>query len=269
MSIKSTTKLIALVGSLAGSSAFAEPAALNHSRDWDVDVTAYGFIPFSTNGTSTIAGTDVDLDIGLKDAISVLDFAMSARAEAWNGDWGLILDTNYFSISVDPSVTDPAPSGAKVDVDVKQYWLGFLAGYRVANGTYGDQNRRFSVDVQGGARYNYLKQTVKLSGPGPASGTKLGGTEKWWEPVVAVRGIWELSDDWTSFAMADAAGFGVNGDHLQWSTTLGFDYSRWNNGSLKFGVRIYGIDYSTNRSDGKFAYDVTQYGPFFGYTHEF
>jgi len=97
----------------------------------------------------------------------------------------------------------------------------------------------------------------------------LGGTETWWEPVIAARGIWELSDDWTGVLMADAGGFGVNGSNLQWSTTLGFDYSRWENTSIKFGWRYYSIDFETVRSDGVFAYDVSQSGPFIGLTYSF
>jgi len=258
-----------IVSCFSASSVLAEPTELGSSTDWDIDITAYAFIPVSTQGTSTIAGSSIDLDLDLQDALDLLNFAMSARLEAWKGDFGLILDTNYLSLSAGGSTTLPGPITASVDVDIKQAWLGLLAGYRVAEGTYGKAGRRYSFDIQGGVRYNSLEQTVTATGTGPAAGTVLGGTETWLEPTIGVRGLWSLSDEWTTFVMADAGGFGVNGDRLQWSATLGFDYSPWENGSLKFGWRYYGIDFSTTRSDGVFAYDVIQNGPIFGYTHQF
>jgi hypothetical protein len=39
--------------------------------------------------------------------------------------------------------------------------------------------------------------------------------------------------------------------------------------AVRFGWQFYGIDYSTNRSDGKFAYDVFQTGPYLALTYRF
>ncbi|WP_170425264.1 hypothetical protein [Ruegeria arenilitoris] len=50
---------------------------------------------------------------------------------------------------------------------------------------------------------------------------------------------------------------------------MSFDDSFENAGSLKLGVRYYSIDYSTDRTDGKFAYDADQIGPFIGYSYRF
>jgi hypothetical protein len=53
-------------------------------------MTPYLFLPVSTTGTSTVAGGSVDLDLSLKDVLKHLNFAVSGRAEAWKGDFGLI-----------------------------------------------------------------------------------------------------------------------------------------------------------------------------------
>lgn len=45
-------------------------------------MTPYAFIPFSTEGTSTVAGTSVDLDLDLADELKILGFAYSMRGEA-------------------------------------------------------------------------------------------------------------------------------------------------------------------------------------------
>ena len=241
----------------------ADQAALTHSDAWKFDLSGYLFAPASTTGSSTIAGQTVPLDLSLSDALDLVDLAFSGRFEAWRGDLGLIVDMNYLGLEVN---AQPAPP-ITANVDIKQAWLGLLAAYRVASGTTANGGS-YSVDVQGGARYNSLKQTVDIVG-GPGSGTSLGGTETWWEPVVGVRAIWKINDRWNGFAAADAGGFGAGGNDLAWSATAGAGYKVGKNGALKFGLRYYSIDFSTERSDGKFSYDVDQVGPFIGYTYTF
>lgn len=242
----------------------AEQAALTYSDNWKFDSSGYGFIPFSTQGTSTVAGSPVDLDMDLKDALDVLDLAFAGRFEAWRQNFGFIVDLNYIKLTDDEDPT----SSVSVEIETKQAWLGLLAAYRVASGVT-PKGGKYSIDVQGGARYNKLKQEADVDIDGPGGGGKLGGTETWWEPVVGARAIWKINDRWNGFAAADAGGFGVGGNHLAWSATLGGGYKVGKNGALKFGMRYYSIDFSTRRSDGKFGYDIQQWGPFFGYTHSF
>jgi hypothetical protein len=245
------------------SESHADQAALTHSDSWKYDLSGYGFLPFSTEGSSTVAGATIPLDLDFQDALDVLDLAFAGRFEAWRGDLGLIVDLNYFALEDN---AQPAPPIA-ADVNVKQAWLGLLAAYRVASGTT-PKGGAYSIDVQGGARYNSLKQTVAIVS-GPGAGTTLGGTEYWWEPVIGARALWKINDRWNGFAAVDAGGFGAGGDELAWSATLGAGYKVGKNGALKFGLRYYSIDFSTERSDGVFAYDVEQVGPFFGYTYSF
>ncbi|WP_068113443.1 hypothetical protein [Tropicimonas marinistellae] len=248
--------------------ASAEPFALTGHDDsqWRFVFTPYAFIPAGTHGTSTVDGSSVDLDLGLEDALDALNLALSGRFEAWRGDWGLLFDGNYVSLGGEDSAGLPGPGGGSLDVevDIEQYWLTFLGAYRAVNTTYGDAGRRFALDLQGGLRYNSLKQEVDIDTPGPS--TKLGGTETWWEPVIGARGVWELNDNWAAAIVADFGGFGVGGDDLQVIATAGFDWrpERWQNTSIKFGYRYYSLDYETDGGD--FAYDVTQHGPYLGVT---
>lgn len=247
----------------ACSLAQAEQAVLNYSDDWKFDLSGYMFAPASTTGTTTVAGQAVPLDLNLKDALDLLDIAFAGRFEAWRGNFGFIADLNYLGLGAD---AQPAPP-ITANVDVVQSWVGLLAAYRVASGATANGGA-YSIDLQGGARYNRLKQTVAITG-GPGSGTTLGGTETWWEPVIGARAVWDVNDRWTGFAAADAGGFGAGGNDLAWSATLGAGYRTGKNGALKFGLRYYSIDYSTVRSDGPFAYNVEEVGPFIGYTYTF
>ena len=258
--------------------AFADPLGLGGASDdeWRFSVQPYLFAPVSTTGTSTVAGGSVDLDLNLKDLLDHLNFMASGRVEAWKGDFGLIIDTFYVNIGGDESIGLPGPAGGTVgvDVDMKQFWFDLLGAYRVAHGAYDETGRRYSIDLQAGVRYNRLRQEIDADvsvdiGPGFGFQKSLGGTEDWFEPVVGVRGVAEISDRWTIAARADFGGFGVGGDDLQWKVIAGFDYRAWERTSVKFGWQFYGIDYSTNRSDGKFAYDVFMTGPYMALTFRF
>lgn len=248
---------------LIATQAHADAAVLQSgSGGWSYDLTGYLFGPISTSGTSTVAGEAADVDMNLRDALEVLDFTISGRFEAWNGDFGLAIEGNYLGISDDQTKTLSGPLGAnlKAEVDVEQYWISFLGAYRFAHGINTSGNA-YAFDVQAGARYNSLKQDIKVTTPNRT--IDLGGTETWWEPVVAVRGVSKINDRWSFGGIVDASGFGVN-DNQAWSASLGFDWQAWESTSVKFGWRYYSIDYETNRSDGAFGYDVTQHGPFVG-----
>jgi hypothetical protein len=267
--------LFAAVAIIATGAA-AEPLAPTHLDDDKLRFAlgSYAFIPVATTGDSTIAGGTVDLDIDLGDALDLLNFAIAGRAEVWKGDFGFILDASFADLGGGGDISLPGPAGgtASVDVSIEQGWVTLMGAYRVAHGAYDDSGRRYGFDLQAGARYNSLKQKIDASvdiGPGPGIQTDLGGTESWWEPVVGARGVIELSERWSAALMADFGGFGVNGDDLQWKVVGTLGYRPWDNTTLKFGWQFYGIDFSTNRSDGRFAYDGFQTGPYLALTYQF
>lgn len=233
------------------------PAKGQSEDGWRHTVSIYMFAPLSTTGTSTINGSSVPIDLNLSDVLDLLDFAASGRYEAWNGDFGVVVDANYVGIKADGNL--PGPVGAAYDVTVRQKWVALMAAYRVADGVLNRSGQRFTFDVHGGIRYNNLKQEANI-GALPTA----GGDEAWWEPVVGVRGMWRLNDKWTSVASLELGGFGAGGNDLQIGANFGFDYQPWERTALTFGYRYYSIDYSTVLSGGPFAYDTDQHGPYVG-----
>lgn len=253
-----TATLLSLVLAIPiSASAQSLPARGQSEMGWRHAIAAYLFAPIRTKGTSTINGNSVPIDLDLGDVLDLLDFAAAGRYEAWNSDFGLIFDANYVAIGTDGNL--PGPGGAAFDVKVRQKWLALLGAYRIANGTYGADSRQYAIDLQGGVRYNNLKQEVNI-GPAPTA----GGDEGWWEPVIGARGMWRLNDKWTTIASIDLGGFGAGGNDLQIGANLGFDYQPWDNTAITFGYRYYSMDYSTTLSGGAFAYDTTQHGPYVG-----
>lgn len=263
--------LVCLIAAFAGTQSVAEPLARDWQDEeaWRYSITGYAFLPASTKGPTTVAGTTVELDLDLSDALDLLDGALAGRFEAWRGNYGLMVDLSYVNLGLDQGITlpiPPAPS-ALVKVDIEQGWIGLLGAYRVAHGTFGENGQRYSFDLQGGLRYNELKQEITITTPAPIP--VLGGTETWWEPVIGARAMWEFNDRWSAALAADFGGFGAGGNDLQVGVNAGVRVSTGKQGSFRFGYRFYSMDFSTTRADGEFAYDVQQHGPYIGYTWNF
>ncbi len=250
----------------AVSIASAEPFSRSgqSETDWRYVLNLYAFLPARTTGTSTVAGTQVPLDLDLGDAVSLLQFAGSGQFEAWRGNWGFIVDANY--VSLEAGGTLPTPAGATFNADIRQKWFGLLAAYKVFDG-YNANGRRYAFDLQGGVRYNSLRQEITISAPAPLP--VLGGDEGWWEPVIGARAMWELNDRWAAIASLDLGGFGAGGNDLQLGANVLFDWKPWDRTSIYFGYRYFSMDYSTTLATGPFAYDVSQHGPVFGVKFRF
>ena len=156
------TSLMALPAFVAAQSL---PAIGQDETGWRHGASFYLFTPLRTTGTSTVAGQSANLDLDLGDVLDVLDFAAAGRYEAWRGDLGIIFDANYVGIEQDAAL--PGPLGAGVKVDVRQKWFGVLGAYRVADGVYGTGSQRYAIDLQGGLRYNSIRQEIDITTPGP------------------------------------------------------------------------------------------------------
>lgn len=268
--------LVVVVGVGKFDEARADPMAVSSFDDseWRVDFSPYLFLPYTVEGDSTIAGQTVSFELDTSDILDLLNFALSGRLEVWKGDFGLILDGYYVNLGAGGNVDTPGPLPLNVgiDIDIRQFYVDGLGSYRVFNQPYNADGDMWSLDLTGGIRYNYLRQEVDLNvtgGLGPGAATTLGGDEKWVDPIIGARATMELNERWTAGLRGDIGGFGVSDADLQWSVTGGFDYRPWETTSLKFGWRAYSIDMETTLSDGTFAYDVFQHGPYVAMTYRF
>jgi hypothetical protein len=227
------------------------PASAAAEDAWRVTVTPYAFLPVSTTGTSTVAGRGADLDLELNDIVETLNFAASARVEAWRGDLT-----------------------ARVDVTSTQWWLSVMGGYRALSGPVGRGGHSYAVDLGAGIKINGIRQDIDARigtdlAPGAGVQRSLGGTETFVEPAVSLRATVQVAGDWTLGTRADLSGFGVAGDSLQWLVLAGAEWSVSGRTSLRLGWQVYGIDFATRRADGRFAYDVVQTGPYLGLSFGF
>ncbi len=234
------------------------------SKNWKYTVTPYLWIPNSVEGTSTVGGAPpAELDFDLSDALDLFEFGAAVRVEAWKGRFGLILDANYVDLGAE--ISTPGPD---LDVDIKQTIIDLLLGYEVARiptGAGGAKPRDVSIRLMGGLRYNYLKQEIEVGG-----GPTFGGSESWVEPVVGAQVTLYLSERWTATVRGDIGGFGVgDASDLTWNALAGFDYRAWESTSIKFGYRIYDIEYESGSGADTLGLDAQMMGPWLGVTWHF
>ena len=251
------------------------PASAAAEDAWRVTVTPYAFLPVSTTGTSTVAGRGADLDLELNDIVETLNFAGSARIEAWRGDLGLMIDGYYANIGDDAALSSAAGRAtARVDVTSTQWWLSVMGGYRALSGPVGRGGHSYAVDLGAGIKINGIRQDIDARigtdlAPGAGVQRSLGGTETFVEPAVSLRATVQVAADWTLGTRADLSGFGVAGDDLQWLVLAGAEWRVSGLTSLRLGWQAYGIDFATRRADGRFVYDVVQTGPYLGLSFGF
>jgi len=237
---------------------------------WTFDMGGYAFVPVSVKGTSTVDGGSVELDLGLDDVLDLLEIALAARVEGWraspNNDgsaFGFILDAQYVDLAFNTDILGPI-SVTPLRADIRQFIVDMMVGYRLPQVNLPNSGQALIFDIMAGARYNVLRQKIKLRPGLPIlpSMLDLGGDKYWLEPVIGARATWVLNDRWNLNVRGDLAGFGVAGDELTWSLTGVAEWRAWEKTALQFGYRVYDIEYSKGSGFDEFGLDVKEHGPF-------
>lgn len=89
--------------------------------------------------------------------------------------------------------------------------------------------------------------------------TSASADKSWVDPIIGVRGQWNINDKWFLAGQSDIGGFGVGSD-ITWTLqgTLGYNFT--NNVSAELGYRYLKTDYE----DGAFTYDIAEAGIYTG-----
>lgn len=254
------------------------PVTADQVSPWTVEVGGYAFIPLSVEGTSTVNGGSVNLDLGPSEIFDLLQFAFSGRIEAWRARstsdgsaFGIVFDGQYVNLGLSNSRIVGGTATQTVRADIRQGIVDLMAGYRLPSiQTGATSSQRLEFDVLAGARYNYLRQKIEVIPGLPAPFTvNLGGDRNWVSPVIGARANFIFNDKWNMVFRGDMSGFGVSGERLSWSLAGIAGYRFTEKAAFRFGYRVYDIDYSDGTGANRFGYDVTQHGPFLGLSYRF
>jgi hypothetical protein len=177
---------------------FAVPAAAEPPppKDWEVEITPYGWVPDLDGSVETRNGTE-HFHVGMDDVLENLSIAAMGRVSVRWQRWVGVVD-GVWSVLEDDDSFQRGP--LQVDGDVRQTMVlaQALAGYRVyarPGGLFGhaapDERRVFGVDVLAGANYTYVSGSVELRrdpvGPLGGNSRHFGKSNDWFAPAVGLR----------------------------------------------------------------------------------
>ncbi len=220
---------------------------------WEFIVAPYLLFPHM-DGSLTVRGKPVDVDVGPGNIFERLDFGMMLYLEAANRDWALTLDLLYMNLGE----TGQLPVSERVaEADMKQLGVEVTGMRRIASWAELGVGARLSV-IEGGL---FVEEGQVLPG------IDVSQTRTWLDPLVAARSVAPLNR-WRLRISGSIGGFGIGSD-LGWQVYpfVGYRFSRLF--ELSAAYRWLGMDYKTGSGTDMFRYDMVTFGPEIGFVFHF
>ena len=182
-----------------------EPAAAPQGTTgagWEFSVSPYFFLA-SLDGSVGVVGQRAEVNASFRDLFRNLDFAMMGQFEARKGNWSILADGMYMSLSGE-RVT-PSPFFGDIEVEVKETIIEPAVAYRVLRAERG------SIDLVGGVRFWHVKTHLTFQ-PRILPLVDVEGSKNWADPIVGARGSASLSPRVFVLGRFDVGGFGTASD---------------------------------------------------------
>lgn len=225
---------------------------LSHAAgNWEFIIAPYALLPSIDGETSVGRVEGADVEVGPKDIINNLELGGMIQLEAHHtSGFGASLAYNFMDLAGDAPLPNNLPD---LDIDVYQ---GILEGY----GIYRMQTDRGPLDFYGGVRWWDMKVDLEIQGTNLVS-----NKPDWVDPVIGVRWMPAISENWGLILKGDIGGFSVGSD-FTWNLQGGVEWRATDYLSLVFQYRALSVDYSdgTVGTPDRFAYDTITHGPLFG-----
>lgn len=240
-----------------------EPVTATTDTGWEFTVTPYMWA-LSLDGSTTIRGRPADVDVGFSEILESLNIAAMVEAEARRDRFGAFVNVIYGAVGGDGNI---GPIG--VDVSTEMLWTNFGVTYRLgpyplqqgANGSV----PTVTFDPYIGGRYTYLNVDID-SIPLFSSSASVN----WVDPIVGLRAIWDVSENWNIATNGNIGGFGA-GSEFAWQVGLygGYRFGLLgeDDANFVFGYQALGQRYVDD--DRGFEWDVTAHGPVLGLEVQF
>ena len=231
--------------------------AQTQDDEWECTVAPYVLFP-GMSGKLGIGPIEADVDAGISDILSNLQFGFNGYFAVRKGAWGFGADIVYMALG---GSTD------HLNVDPNQGAYTFLGIRRLAPG----------LDLNFGARWNVIEARIEFK---QIAGTELGGrvvekTQQWVDPVVGIHWVKPLGQRWEFRLPANIGGFGLASKvAVDVFPTLQFKLAEW--AWIGGGWRVLYMNYETGYegsvpipNEESFRYDVTTTGPVVGLAFRF
>ena len=184
-------------------------------------------------GTTSVAGRDVDFDASFSDLVSSLDAGLAMRFDAQGDTWGLYIDGNFVRLKND----NQTALGA-IALTVKQEIIDAAVTYRLTE----------QLNVYAGGRYQKIDQDLTL----PVIGDRRIN-ESWADGIIGLHWTPVDTDKWTFWMRGD---IGAGDSDSLWLAGVGGGYRFNDTWSLLAAYRYMSTDFESD----DFKWDVDQNG---------
>jgi hypothetical protein len=239
----------------------AEPAvgyeSAANTKSWEFSSVTYVWLAGAEGDVDTIGPVEpVGLNLSFGDVLGSLKFAFMGAAEARHDRLVLLGDLTFIHLEANKGIDVRDEDFLDAELDSRTIEVTALGGYQVAN------KGPVLVDLLGGVRANFLKNSLQLSGPNQA--TEGSVSQTWFDPLIAARLHVPLGGKWSASVYGDVGGFGIASDFTwQGIATVDYDFNaKWR---LQAGWRHFKVDYDK----GDFLYDVAQSGLLLAVRYQF
>jgi hypothetical protein len=224
-----------------------EPA--NDRKKWKFATIGYVWFAGAKGETDVIEPVEpVDLDLSFGDVLKGFKFAFMGAAEARHDRLVILGDLTFIHLDTNKGIGIRDPDFLEAELDSRTAEVTLLGGYRVLD------KRPVIVDLLAGGRMNFFKATLQLDGPNrSAEGSE---TQKWLDPLIAIRASAPLGGKWSASLYGDLGGI-IFGSDVTWQGVASVDYQISRKISIGAGWRYFKVNYD----EGDFLYNVAQSGP--------
>ena len=216
---------------------------------WWFRAAPYGWLTAVT-GDVSVGNISTPVDISMSDTLDSVDMTFMGLIEAGYGRWSAGVDVIYGKLSQDLD-----GHGILFDsfrFEQKQWFITPVVSYQLV------QTDRYHMAVYAGARITVME--VDLTGRFARGGQETRGVDSSWvDPLVGIRGQFDVTDRVFFRYTGDIGGFGASSD-LIWNAFAGVGYNVNDSVGLLAGYRALGVDYT----QGLFNMDVVSHGPVLG-----
>jgi hypothetical protein len=252
--------------------------------DWHFAFGLGGWAP-AFQGSTTAVGKTSPVKVTLIDELQMLDLlqgAIGGRFEASKGPWGLFVDGFWVrareSVNGQEKIKIPILNPPEFTIQGSASITGIysLGEAALSYDLYASRclvanMPELTVGVIAGARYTYFRTVVNLAVTGELGRIRTFESDKtagWADPFVGWRVLWRPGEKWTTSIKTEFGGFGVNSDFI-FNIDLEAKYKINKCLFVNFGLSTLYTDYEKGSGNDKYAYNMWNYGPFFGVGVEF
>ncbi len=241
--------LLASAGQTAAETVITPPAP----DPWEFRITPLYAWLTALSGTTGPDGYATSVNESTAEVLDVVKMYASLQLEARYNRWGFLADGFYACLG--DSGQSTLPLRENVNLNLKQFLGEFEVLYRVS------ETPTHFLDVYAGARYNSLKLNLDVSGKFSRS---ISPEKCWTDPIVGLRGQWNINDRWYLAGKGDIGGLGVNSDYT-WNLQASVGYNFTKSFSTEIGYRYFDTNYD---KDG-FIYDMAEKGVVMNFIFKF